>query len=351
MPQEVPLALLLEGNVSEDALANALFTSLTEGVPVLPALVAGGVSLDLIDRYLLRTDTPALDEIVPLAELVEQLPRDLCARLLAVPVRRDISTGTVDVVVADPSDPHPAREISFHLGARVQAMRGSSLAIERALQHMHRAPEGALGSEIPLPLTRVVGREGADGGVRNTESKVLPSFIAGPPPKSLAPPPEALHDPLANIAGILTDLRAAASRDEVLELLLGGARMVARRVALFVVKRDGYLGWSCNREFGDRVAFQSVLLAPQESSVFEAAVRDGFYLGPLHAEPAHEPLLAVMNQASSHVAVVAVQIRGKTAAIVLADDLSDTLATIRELTELANTAGDALMHVVRLRRS
>ncbi|MBF5066946.1 hypothetical protein G6O45_27430, partial [Salmonella enterica subsp. enterica serovar Istanbul] len=83
---------------------------------------------------LARSEAPYLRQVVPLAELVDRLPPGLCARLLALPVRRDAITGTVDVVVADAGDPHPGSEIAFHLGAPVRLVRASPAAIEKALR-------------------------------------------------------------------------------------------------------------------------------------------------------------------------------------------------------------------------
>lgn len=370
MPNELTKALLVEGNAPEDAIGDALLLSLKSRMPVLRALVeSDAVRSDVLARYLARVDTPILRDVTPLRDVVDQLPPNLCERLAAVPVRRDASTGVVDVAVADPGDPHPGQEIAFHLGAPVRLVRASSISIEEALRRLRpperhlsevpsSPPSAALGSEIPIPLTRRAAR-----GEARTTAQLLPSYIPGPPPvpgldgMGAKPQPERRywtdsgHPEIADIGGILTDLRAAGSRDEVLELLLGGAQMVAARVAIFVVKRDGYLGWACTPEFGDRTALQSILILPDRSNVFETAIRDGLYLGSLPDGDAHAALLDVMVRASPDVAAVAVRILGKTAAVLVADELGDTLLATRKLDELAKAAGDALMRVVRMSRA
>lgn len=256
-------------------------------------------------------------------------------------------------------------------------------------------PQSGLGSEIPIPLTRrtftaVSGGtqrppplvdpksalgEGYDvdpahfrqivevnermrpsgdpgsipmGGV----PMAMPSFIPGPPPLpgggsfgAYAP-----QVPFADIGGILAALRAAGSRDEVLELVLTGGRMVALKVALFVVKRGGYLGWACTPEFADRHALQSILVPLESVSVFDEAVRDGLYLGPLRHDDVHAALLYVMRGASRDVAVVPIRVSGKTAVVIVADELGDTMLATRRLEELARAAGDAFARIVRLRR-
>lgn len=541
MPDELTKALLLEEAASEAAIAEALFASVTGGVPLVQAMLdARAVSPEVLARYLARTETPFLRQVVPLAEVMDQLPPGLCARLLAIPVRRDAITGTIDVVVVDASDAHPGSEIAFHLGAPVRLVRGIAATIEEALRKPRRAPSmppgsrpsgrpqgsrppsrppshaperpapdderlydsrprapipsfkggtlpppdpglrigvvpaaptafdamatealrpsrvpqsdrqahvmpapapsqrrprdtppwgtlvhppspsaassdhptSGLGSEIPIPLTRrtftavsggtqrppplVDPKDSALGEgyaidvgdfrqivevqerVRGQTERVMGSpqhgvpvhsFIPGPPPLPSVGPSGgggggggvmgggggtfaafAPQIPFADIGGILAALRAAGSRDEVLELVLTGARMVAFKVALFVVKRGGYLGWACTPEFGERGALQAVLIPLESPSVFDDAVRDGLYLGAIRHDDVHAPLLYVMRGASRDVAIVPVRVSGKTAVVIVADELGDTMLATRRLEELARAAGDAFMRIVRLRR-
>ena len=521
MPDELTKALLLEEVASEGAIAEALFASVTGGVPLVQSLVeARAVTPEVLARYLARTEAPYLRHVVPLVELVDRLPPGLCARLLVVPVRRDAITGTIDVVVADTGDPHPAKEIAFHLGAPVRVVRATAAVIEETLRRLrsrslppsvhleardreardlrddermydsrpraapsvspfkggtlpppapslklgysghaaldamtsealrpsrvpvserqahvvpsnpnaraapsaqrrsqvtppwgtpvHNArssdspsdhPASGLGSEIPIPLTRrtfsaVSGgtqrppplvdpadsalgegyavdpghfrqivevnermRSSDPGTAAAVAAQALrhmpvPSFIPGPPPMpgggtfgAYAP-----QVSVADIGGILAALRAAGSRDEVLELVLTGARIVALRVALFVVKRGGYLGWACTPEFADRASLQSVLIPLESASVFDEAVRDGLYLGPIRHDDVHASLLYVMRGASRDVAVVPIRVSGKTAVVLIADELGDTMLATRRLEELSRAAGDAFGRIVRMRR-
>ena len=520
MTDELTKALLLEEVASEEAIAGALFASVTAGVPLVHALIeAHVVAPEVLARYLARTEAPFLRQVVPLAEVMERLPPGLCERLLAVPVRRDAITGTVDVVVPDAGDPHPAKEIAFHLDAPVRLVRASTASIDEALRKLRmrkssrpptsrlgseprdprdderiydsrpRAgappsrggtlpppdpalriprhltaphamldalssealrpsrvpssdrqahvmpasgsgapgprrprdtppwgtpihngmtppstapsehPNSGLGSEIPIPLTRrtftavsggtqrppplVDPAESALGegipvdpahfrqivevnermrppesmGTALARPMAMPSFIPGPPPLpggtfgvSMLHAPPAHPVPFADIGGILAALRAAGSRDEVLELVLTGSRMVAFKVALFVVKRGGYLGWACTPEFGDRAALQAILIPLEATSAFDEAVRDGLYLGPIRHDEVHGALLHVMRGASRDVAVVPIRVSGRTAVVVVADELGDTMLATRRLEELAHAAGDAFARIVRMRR-
>ncbi len=510
MTDELTKALLLEEVASGDVIAEALLASVMGPLPFVQVLAESHqVSAEVLGRYLARVDAPFLRQVVPLREIVEKLPPGLCAALLALPVRRDAITGTVDVVVVDAADPHPGTEIAFHLGAPVRLVRAPLGAIEDALRRLRsrslpppvdprdderlydsrpRAaappaaassenavssfkggtlpptdpgvritssqamldalsadalrpsrvpvaerqahvmpsasytprrptitppwgtqmgaplpkseppsdpPRSGLGSEIPIPLTRRTYAAVSGGTQRppplvdprdslgegyavdaghfrqivevNERSRnvpdpsgasvmqrvsPIPSFIPGPPPLPGAGAYNAYaaQIPFADIGGILAALRAAGARDEVLELVLTGARMVARKVALFVVKRGGYLGWACTPEFGERASLQSILVPMESTSVFEEAVRDGLYLGPLRHDEVHAALLHVMHGASRDVAVVPIRVSGKTAVVVLADELGDAMLATRRLEELARAAGEAFARIVRMRR-
>lgn len=499
MADELTKSLLLEDVVVPRNVADALFVSVTSGVPLVQALTdAGALTPEMLSRYLARSEAPYLRQVVPLPELVDKLPPGLCQRLFAIPVRRDAITGTVDVVVADTTDLHPAKEIAFHLQAPVRVVRSSVIAIEEALRKMRRPPSlpppsrpepssrrgppsvrvpkpalaptfdaqplsprdtlppspgsvtnpgvfldsealrpsripeappmrmsspppgpviprrnrdtppwgtpvhasdseakesapppSKLGSEIPIPLTRrtfSVER----GGTQRPPPPVDPSTSGlgeGIPvaPEALRavvelrpedyrsaaqPPPELRHHvsfipgpspsgpyaayapqlPYADVGSIVAAIRTAGARDEVLELVLTGARMVAFKVALFVVKRDGYLGWACTPEFGDRAALQSVLVPMGAPSIFEEAIQEGIYLGPIRHDEVHVGLLMVMRSATRDVAVVPIRVSGKTAVLIVADELGDTMLATRRLEELARAAGEAFARIVRMRR-
>jgi hypothetical protein len=483
---ELTKALLVEEVASRRAIAESLFASVNGGVPFLQALVdSGAATPEVLARYLARTEAPFLRQVAPVFELVDRLPRGLCARLLAIPVRLDAITGTVDVVVADPADPHPPAEIGFHLSAPVRVVRAPVAAIEEGLrrirlrereeaseprrdgsawgqEHVNAAlrtdgyaypppyaaraprrgglvidtdsvpppatpvpagrirtppwgtpihavvqtpasqpPRSGYGSEIPIPLTRKTYhpskiRGGTERppplvnpamaglgegyaidptGFRDIVERHAPriepapsiavgaslgSFIPGPPPL----PGHALAQhaaqstysayapqlPFADISGVLAALRSASSRDEVLELVLTGARAVALKVALFVVKKGGYLGWIGTPEFADRATLQSVLIPLDANSIFDRAVREDLYLGPIRHDEVHAPLLRALRNPSRDVAVVPIRVSGKTAVIIVADELGDTMIATRRLEEIARAAGEAFVRIVRTRR-
>jgi len=430
---DLPRALLLEETATRSSIAEALFASVNGGISFLQALAVSPAALERF--FARRTDAPVLRHVSPVDELVDRLPPGLCARLLAVPVRRDPVTGTIDVAVADAGDTHPAAEIAYHLDAPVRLVRAPLPALEEALRRIrmrrhedlprdrfreaaeHAAreaprrllietdsapppaatarirtppwgtpihvaprtepPKSGYGSEIPIPLTRksvgpqalgTVLRSGTQrppalfdplgegypidtSGLRDVveRSSMTPlgSFIPGPPPLPGLPSRELAFPEMGSV---LAALRNARTRDEVLELVLAGARALATKVALFVVKRGGYLGWACSPEFGDRALLGAVLIPLQAESIFDRAIREEIYLGPIRYDEVHAPLLRMMRNPSRDIAAVPIRVSGKTAVIVLADDLIDTMTATRRLEEIAKAAGEAFGRIVRSKR-
>lgn len=528
-------ALLLEEICPPRAIAEALFVSVTGDVPLLQALVdSGAANVDVLARYLARSEAPFVRQVVPAPELVGRLPPGLCARLFAVPIRRDPTSNVVEVAVANPSDPHPGEEIAYHLGAPVRLVRATIASLEEAIRRLRMSSQGELGSaaarfheaaraattadareprpgtlppppspfgvaegtatrdawldaiaeprqapprrgglvieeedsvpppqpsagrrirtppwgtpihliarqetsldteppkseygsEIPIPLTRKtayprMSRGGTErppamidpanaglgegyafdtSGFRDVVERTAPRQESVAPRRSIQPGPAPGRD-VANapipgpprlpgahasraprdekaklqaatredpeederagqvprsifpeLGGVVTALRSAATRDEILELLLAGGRMLATKVAIFVVKKGGYAGWVGSPEFGDRTALQALLIPIDASSVFDRAVREDLYLGPIRYDEVHAPLLRAMRNPSRDIAVVPIRVSGKTAAILVADDLGDTMIGTRRLEELARAGGEAFARIVRTRR-
>jgi len=113
---ELGRRLLLSGAVGPSEIQAALYHHLGTGTPFIRALVeVGGISVRALDEELERSAAPSLAAVIPLPAVVDELPEHLCHTLLAVPVRRDVRTGAVDVAVADPYDDTIANEFAFHL--------------------------------------------------------------------------------------------------------------------------------------------------------------------------------------------------------------------------------------------
>ena len=189
-------ALLVEEVAAPRAVGEALFASVTGDVPLLQALVeSGAADAETLGRYLARTEIPYLRQVVPVTELVARLPRGLCVRLLALPVRQDPITGTVDVAVCDPFDPHPPSGISFHLGAPVRVVRSSLAAIEEALRRVRIQAREDLPADRFREAAARATLEEARGGAHDSQYTAWPSTASpdfGRRHGSLPPPEPAL---------------------------------------------------------------------------------------------------------------------------------------------------------------
>lgn len=409
MTDDLTKALLVEEVAPPRAIAEALFSSVTGNVPLLQALVdVGAVTPTLLARYLARSDEPQLERVVGLQDIVDRLPPGLCSRLLALPVRRDAITGTVEIAVADPTDTHPAEEIAFHLGSPVRVVRAPIAAIEEGLRRlrirsmtpssMPRAselppsrpepaprrrntppwgtptassdtPAPSTSSDIPIPLMRRTYANTRGGTQRppalaDTDPKLGKGYSVAPgalepvievrgrraPAIPKAPPTGGFAAYAQDAGSVLASLRVAASRDEVLDLVLAGARSVALKVGIFVVKKGTFQGWHCTPELGERAALQTLVIPVDSGTVLDAAVKDGMYLGPIPNDDAHRRLLGFMRGASRDVAVTPVRVSGKSAAVVVADGLGDTMIATRRLEEIARAAGEAFARILRQKR-
>ena len=406
MTFELARALLNAEAVAPVPLARALFTVATEGVPLTRALVAMNILPEArLEEELGRVDAPSMHQIVPVHELLDLLPTGLCSRLLALPIRKDPRTGTVDVAVVDARDPHAAAEIGFFLQAPVRVVRTTLAAMEAALDH-GSAPSNAkaealappMGGEfrappkrtlqiqpssippphpsaempIPLmkrnPLPQFAVEDDApatiEEGVEDVVLELRPPSRRGhatpdarhvrsaPEPRvpSVAPPPDGIPAmPFPDSSPILAALRSASSRDEILASLLLGLRSVARKAGLLVWKKDQFVGWMCNAELADISAFRTIAISAVSPSIFTTAAAGQTYLGPLYRDRASAPLLDVMGSASPDVAIAPVRVLGKTAVLVVADELGDTMMSTKAMEELARAAGEALARVVRRR--
>jgi hypothetical protein len=160
--------LIAAGVVPPEEVEAALFLSCVRGVPFARVLLdRGAISARVLEDELERVGGLGLRQVAGSAELVAKLPRAMCRRLAALPVRVDNVTGTVDVVAADPLDGHVPAEFGFHLGAPIRVLRAPIAAIEEAIRRLE------LDDQTPGP-----GRS----------RRVTPPFPHGAPQSTMPPP-------------------------------------------------------------------------------------------------------------------------------------------------------------------
>ncbi len=438
MTFELGRSLILADAIAPDALAHALLVVATTGVCLPRALVAvGAMEATRLDEHLARGDAPMLRHVVPVQELVAKLPAGLCEQLLALPVRQDPRTQTIDIAVVDARDTHAGDEIAFWLEAPVRLVRTSFAAMDAALKRLRVVPERGVRSlappiwvpttsevrriaetplygtraiqtppaeeededalyrteigdfpavdpNIPIPLSRrsmrpvsIVEVDGSSVAISLGSSDVrihepglpendaiidlrrrrasTPPIAAEPTPMSRTPitargpfSANAPTLPFADSGTIVAAMRTAPDRDRILDLLLAGARTVARRVAIFVVKKDELIGWTCTPELGERAAFRKVQISTTSTTLLARALAGGTHLGRLQKIDAHATLFDVMHGAPTReVAVTGVRIEARPTIVVLSDEVGDTLIATRRLDELARVAGESLGVIIR----
>jgi hypothetical protein len=405
-------SLLLADAVTPEALGRALLVSATRGASLVRALLETGAIDPLrLEQQLERSDAPYMRHVAAVMVLVQHLPDGLCERLLALPVRRDVRTGTVDVAVVDAADPHPVEEMAHWLAAPVRMVRTSLASMDAALRHIHAESDYGVRTLaapiwVPSPSRRLDDptltsayrspglhetRHGAPLGDWG-ETDVTDFPVADPnipfaltrksvdpvrvPPTEQAPQravvpeaepvldlrrrkspaagvaPAAPSPPFAGVTTILEAIRDANDRDSILELVVVGTRTVARKVAVLAVRRDALVGWTCSPELGERNAIRAARVSPGMSDVFtEALAGDTAHLARIPKDATHAPLLAAMRASpSAEVALVAVRVEGKAVALVLADEMGDALFATQRMEELSRVAGEALGRLLRDRR-
>ena len=406
-------ALLLADAVAPEAMAHALLVSASRGTSLVRALLAtNAIDADGLEEHLERVDAPSMRHVAPVPALVESLPSGLCERLLALPVRRDARTGTVDVAVVDARDPHAVEEIGYWLRAPVRRVRTSLSTLDAALRRLHEKPEPGLrtlaapmglasGAAAPRPAATTPAYGGLASGAieaeddRPTDPSHQPDGLFAPDApvdpnipfplqrrsllpdpiielrepavereaepvldlrrrKSSLPPaaPNAPRPPFPDVTPTLQAIRDATDRDTILELLVAGARTAARKVAVLAVKRQSLVGWTCSPELGDRAILRQTRVSTGGSGPFAAALEaDVARLLRIPKDATHATLLAAMTAPPrGEVAVAAVKVDGRPVALLLADEIGDTMVATRRMEELARVAGESLGRLLRDKR-
>jgi hypothetical protein len=207
-------SLLLADAVTREALAEAMLVSATRGTSLVRALLAtGALEPSRLEQQLERGEAPVMRHIVPVLSLVEHLPPGLCERLMALPVRRDPRTGTIDVAVVDARDSHAVSEVAYWLKAPVRMVRTSLSSMDSALRKLRKPEEASAGmrslaAPIWVPTPSLPPRSRAATPVYGS-ALIAPEPPAAPP--SVPPASTGLNIPFAlkqqrDPAGSLADL-------------------------------------------------------------------------------------------------------------------------------------------------
>ncbi len=392
-----PLArsLLLADAVTAEALAKALLVSATRGTSLVRALLTSrAIDAPRLEQQLDRGEAPYMRHVAPVMSLVQQLPPGLCERLLALPVRRDPRTGTVDVAVVDARDPHPVQEVAHWLRAPVRMVRTSLAAMDAALRRLDEKSEPGVralaapiwvptpGEPIDLAKTPAYGlpavEETKTREIEREPEEDIPiplkrrSSFAPTTVVDLAPPvfekePQSDGEPVLDLrkrkssnppeqpllpTSAIERIRAAEDRDLILELVVEGVRSVAPRVAVFAVRKDSLIGWTCSPEMADRTELRSSRFTPgPETALHGVLASDGATFVRIPKDALHAPLLGGLSRApAGEVALVTIRVESRPVALVMADGFIEELAVAARLDEVAQAASEALARLLRDRR-
>jgi hypothetical protein len=383
----IPLArrLISAGTIDRAELHRALVEHVSRKVAFPRALLDAGVLSERdLDEQLGRSEIASVKAVVPVGSLLDKLPEGLCARLLAVPIRIEASTGKVDVATVDPFDAHVEAEMSFHLETPVRLVRAPLAVLEAALRRALVMPEDervgglsprsvvpgrgvgvdgksmvplAPGPTVPRPPSvpdidlledaDLLGEDGPTPGFDDDdddEPVLLLSQLKSNPaglPTPLPQSPRAL-----DVSTVAAMLRRAATRDEVVDALMGGLRAVARRVGVFAVRKREVQGFRCNEELAEPRELREVVVALEGPSVFATALATGCYVGPVPLTAAHAPLIQAVRGFSAEVAVLPISVSGKAALLVLLDEVGDILIATRRAEDLGRLAGEAFARLL-----
>ena len=391
-----PLArsLLLADAVTAEALAKALLVSATRGTSLVRALLTTrAIDAPRLEQQLERGEAPYMRHVAPVMSLVQQLPPGLCERLLALPVRRDPRTGTVDVAVVDARDAHPVQEVAHWLRAPVRMVRTSLAAMDAALRRLDEKSEPGVrplaapiwvpspGEPIDLAQTPAYGLPAVEETKApepeedkedipiplKRRSSFAPTTVVDVGPPALEKEPQSDGEPVLDLrkrkpssppeqpllpASVLERIRAAEDRDLILELVVEGVRSVAPRVAVFAVRKDSLIGWTCSPEMADRTELRAARFTPgPETALHGVLASEGATFVRIPKDAAHAPLLGGLSRApAGEVALATIRVESRPVAVVMADGFLEELAIAQRLEDVAQAASEALARLLRDRR-
>ena len=358
----------------------------------------------LLEQELGRAPVPYVRRVHPKIELCTVLPVGMCDRLLAVPVRQEAITRTVDVAAVDPFDSHIQQEFSFHLDAPVRMLRASLADIAAALDGMHTGGAFAAGvsemlgvpsrppsasektprhgsepppagaelepepefpsnpSQPPIPLVqRASGAPHTPSGAPTaprTQSATAPGV--GPGGRQIVPGQDELGEPVIDLTRAKPEASEALTRSRLREAdLVQVERQLAQTKSpddvmellvehacpegstlAFSVKAEGYVARSASFEVQ---GLRDVSLPRSRPNVFQAALESGHYLGKLPETLVHALIRDLLaERLGPEVYVAPVLVTGRATLMLLSTGFERSFATTRRIDRLAAAAGDAL---------
>ena len=349
---------MIGGGAPTSAVEAALLLEATEGLPFIHALVEQAPALrPLLERELGRSDAPTIHWVRALPELVAELPPGLCQRLLAVPVHRDVDTGRVDVAAVDTLSPHVASEFSYQLQCKVRVLRAELDQVRLALSNLGQAraepqsissvPPAASTRPSPLPTAPPIPliRRPSAGTSRTKEVSDFPEPIL-PLSRSKLKAADPVFAFELELEQALLELGQADSPELVARWI---CRALEPGISVVFALRSGMLEpRAAGRALGQRWPRQLPL---GEASVFDQALRSGFYLGPLPVTFPHVELRAALPPAAGdEVYCAPVIVGGRPVLLALLAEAGPSLVATRRADRVVAAAAAALERILFTRK-
>jgi hypothetical protein len=336
------------------------------------SLLGGKLGTQLIERGLLTTDQvsealgrqmrmpAALQRHFDKADpaIVALLKPNLAARYMAIPlVAAKSGAKCIVVAMATPQDVLVIDDVSFALGARIEPMITSELAIARALKRFHN---------IEVKLTRPARPEPASAGLGSSLSREIPT-LAGVAPLS---PREALQDmadvhtepahtlaPPPGAAVALEDavhrLSVAEHREQIADILIDFMLPRFGCGLIFLLRGTSAHVWRGFAPGVDAHAIETIAFPTSMPSMFRSAKeRAVTFRGAPPADGAHlhaQIWKYLRCPAPRDVVVIPIAIGQRIVNLVYAHATSGTMpdANVRELQALCTIVGSSFIRLIQ----
>ncbi len=392
MSVEIARRLLDGGWVPRADVEVALLQGVIRGVPFVQALAERRPDLTaLVERELSHAGVPVLRTVNPRRDLWVALPLGMCERLLALPVRQEAITKTVDVAAVDPFDGHVKQEFSFQLDAPVRILRAPLDALLVALEGLHSGGDFVRGvhrilgvddesSEIgeasaPSPATEVAGDESLPRRFSSYPPIPLVQKQRGPLSGKATSPglgesatagsvqedehgdpvidltrtkldPEAVTRSRlreADLAQVEKELAGSKSPDEVVSVVTEHACPEGSAI-VFSVKQTEYVARAASFAVD---GLRDVSVARSHPSVFQAASESGHYLGMLPETLVHALLRDLLaSRLGPEVYVVPAFVSKRPTLMLLVTGFERSFSATVRADRIATAAGAALERLV-----
>jgi len=400
--------LTAAGLVDRGRLGAALALTTAEPMSLAEALTRIGVDPELIARIAqnstgtTRATKARLAEASP--EVIASLPPTFIRRRLAVPVA--LEDGVLVVACADPLDPSCVDEASRlarravrpevasvpdllsairarHPDVPLPKARPTFVLGNRASGAVPFAGEAATNVRANAPVPRPSMPPQRDAATASeatplTESQVvtlpeseLDDFMrwdVGPTrrrPRVSQPAPEtapvgantrrkldrdvrATLTPIEDLGGIVSAIRAAPSRDRVLELVLAASIRHARQAFVFRTRENKVEGVDSAGSSLGAVAVRRIVLPISSGSTLHRVLVEGQpHLGPLGVVATDQVLRVAIGSRGGRLSMHGIWIDGRAVAMLVADDVRTAELGHERLGAVCHAAGLALKRLLR----